>query len=259
MTESVANDDVRQFGTDRDPGLPYIVLSCSVSLDGYISSATGDRLLLSNDTDFDRVDAVRAGCDAILVGAQTIRADNPRLLIRDPTRRAARQQRGLPASPVKVTVTRRARLDRTAAFFHAGADRLVYCASDALGAADSAVGDVATVIDGGVALTMRAISADLFGRGVRRLMVEGGTTVHTQFLTEGIADELHLVVAPVFVGDDRARRFVEEGSFPWHPGRRGHLQRVEQIGDVALLTYALSARFFDHASSRGAHDMATCR
>ena len=52
---------------------PYILLSCSMSIDGYLDGATDERLLLSNEADFDRVDAVRAGCDAILVG----RRDRP--------------------------------------------------------------------------------------------------------------------------------------------------------------------------------------
>ena len=51
---------------------PYTLLSCAMSIDGYIGSP-GSRLLLSNDADFERVDAVRASCDAILVGAQTVR------------------------------------------------------------------------------------------------------------------------------------------------------------------------------------------
>ena len=54
-----------------------------MSIDGYIGSPVS-RLLLSNDADFDRVDAVRASCDAILVGATTVRLDNPRLLVRSP-------------------------------------------------------------------------------------------------------------------------------------------------------------------------------
>ena len=89
---------------------PYTLLSCCVSIDGYIGIAAS-RLHLSNDADFDRVDAVRASCDAILVGAETVRIDNPRLLVRSPTRRAERAARGLPESPIKVTVTRRAELD----------------------------------------------------------------------------------------------------------------------------------------------------
>jgi 5-amino-6-(5-phosphoribosylamino)uracil reductase len=74
-------------------------------------------------------------------------------------------------------------------------------------------------------------------------MVEGGGTVLTQFLTAGLADELHLVVAPLFVGDSRAPRLVRDGCFPWHADRRAALTAVRQIGDVALLRYALSERY----------------
>ncbi|MBO0835498.1 MAG: dihydrofolate reductase family protein, partial [Actinobacteria bacterium] len=84
---------------------PYVVLSCAMSVDGYIDDTGPDRLLLSNDADFDRVDDERASADAVLVGAATIRHDNPRLLVRSPARRSARQERGLPDSPAKVTIT----------------------------------------------------------------------------------------------------------------------------------------------------------
>src|SRR5262245_8070891 len=84
---------------------PCILPSCGVTIDGYLSGGTAKRLLLSNDADFDRVDEVRSGCDAILVGAATVRQDNPRLLVRSPDRRTDRVARGLPPSPIKVTVT----------------------------------------------------------------------------------------------------------------------------------------------------------
>src|SRR4051812_50209873 len=99
---------------------PYTLLSCALSIDGYLGSATPRRLELSNDADFDRVDAVRASCDAILVGAATVRIDNPRLLVRSQARRDDRTSRGLTPSPMKVTVTRRAELDARADFFTAG-------------------------------------------------------------------------------------------------------------------------------------------
>jgi len=90
-----------------------------MSIDGYIAGAAS-RLLLSHGDDFDRVDDVRASCDAILVGAATVRIDNPRLLVRSELRRERRAARGLPPSPAKVTVTRRAHLDAEADFFTAG-------------------------------------------------------------------------------------------------------------------------------------------
>ncbi len=215
-----------------------------MSIDGYLDSATVKRLPLSNDADFDRVDAVRATCDAILVGASTVRNDNPRLLVRSPARRDERLARGLRPSPIKVTVTGQAQLDACANFFVAGdTEKVVYCASAALDDARDRLGSVATVVDGGQPVEMCRVSEDLFARGVQRLMVEGGGTVHTQFLTADLADELHLVVAPFFIGDSRARRFVNDGRFPWNPHRRATLAEVRQIGDVVLLRYALSSRF----------------
>jgi 5-amino-6-(5-phosphoribosylamino)uracil reductase len=223
---------------------PYTVLSCGMSIDGYLDGATDERLLLSNEADLDRVDAVRASCDAILVGAATVRNDNPRLLVRDPARRDARVARGLPPSPAKVTVTCGAELDACAQFFATGdTGKLVYCASATVAQARSRLGSVATVIDGGHPVSMERLGQDLHERGVRRLMVEGGGTVHTQFLTADLVDELHLVVAPFFVGSSRARRFVDDGRFPWNPDRRATLAEVRPIDDVVLLRYALSPRF----------------
>jgi 5-amino-6-(5-phosphoribosylamino)uracil reductase len=223
---------------------PYTLLSCALSIDGYLGSATARRLALSNDADFDRVDAVRASCDAIMVGAATVRNDNPRLLVRSQARREERAARGLAPSPIKVTVTERVELDARAQFFTTGeTEKLVYCTSRGVRDAQARLGPVATVVDAGQPVQMRTISEDLGTRGVERLMVEGGGKVHTQFLTDGLADELQLVVAPFFVGDSRAPRFVSDGRFPWNPDRRAKLAEVRQIGDVVLLRYALSPRF----------------
>jgi 5-amino-6-(5-phosphoribosylamino)uracil reductase len=219
-----------------------------MSIDGYLSAGTSARLMLSNDADFDRVDGERAASDAILVGASTIRHDNPRLLVRSPERRAARVARGLTPSPTKVTVTRRAELDCAASFFAAdGADKIVYCPSDVVAEARGRLGAAAAVVDAGRPATMRRVCEDLGDRGVRRLMVEGGGTVHTQLLTDDLADELQLVVAPFFVGDSAACRFVGDGRYPWNAGRRATLAEVRQIGDVVLLRYALSPRFRESA------------
>jgi 5-amino-6-(5-phosphoribosylamino)uracil reductase len=201
-------------------------------------------LPLSNAADFDRVDAVRAACDAILVGAATVRTDQPRLLLRSDARSSERRARGLPPSPIKVTVTREGQLDASAAFFAAGdTEKVVYCASPVVNQASERLGSVATVVDGGQPVSMHWVSEDLYRRGVQRLMVEGGQSVHTQFLTGDLADELHLAVAPFFIGDSAAPRFVSDGRFPWNPDRRATLAEVRQLGDVVLLRYAMSPRF----------------
>ncbi len=215
-----------------------------MSLDGYLDAASQERLVLSNAADLERVDAVRAECDAILVGAATVRNDNPRLLVRKPALRQQRVARGWRETPMKVTVTERADLDACSNFFATGdSEKLVYCASRAVPIARHRLANVATVIDGGQPVDLPLMVEDLHDRGVRRLMVEGGGQVHTQFLTADLADELHLVVAPFFVGNSRAHRFVGDGAFPWNPRNRAHLAETRQIGDVVLLRYALSSRF----------------
>ena len=227
------------------PERPYTLLSCSVSLDGYLGDQT-PRLALSNEADFDRVDEVRASSDAIMVGAVTVRTDNPRLLVRSEARRDDRMARGLPSSPMKITVSERVDLDVHSNFFTAGeTEKLVYTSTGRVRDARRRLGPVATVVDGGRRVRMRRLSEDLADRGVGRLMVEGGGVVHTQFLADDLVDELQLVVAPFFVGDSSAPRFVTDGRFPWNPGRRAELAEVRQIGDVVLLRYALSSRFQD--------------
>jgi 5-amino-6-(5-phosphoribosylamino)uracil reductase len=223
---------------------PYTLLSCCMSLDGYLDSSTQPRLALSNDADFDRVDAVRAGCDAILVGAQTVRNDDPRLAVRSAARREERLARGLSASPTKVTLTRSGRLDANAQLFVTGdGETLVYCPASVAPELRGRLGARASVVDTGPDVDLERVVEDLSARGVNRLMVEGGGTVNTQFLSAGLADQLDLVVAPFFVADPQARRFVGEGTFPWSAQRRATLAEVLPIGDVVLLRYALTARF----------------
>ncbi|MFF0520028.1 RibD family protein [Actinomadura nitritigenes] len=217
---------------------PYVLLSCAMSVDGYIDDAAPERLRLSSAADFDRVDAVRAGCDAILVGAGTVRADDPKLLIRSQARREQRVSRGLPPDLTKVTLTWSGDLDPGARFFTTGeSPKLVYAPSGAAAELAERLGGLGEVVDAGEPLDLPAVLADLSARGVRRLMVEGGGAVHTLFLTSGLVDELQLVVAPFFVGDPSAPRFVRSGVFPQSPERPMRLAEITRIGDLALLRY----------------------
>lgn len=225
------------------PERPYTLLSAAVSLDGYLDGGPGRPLRLSSGPDLDRVDALRADCDAILVGARTVRNDNPRLLVRSEARQTERLADGRSSTPIKVTITRSGDLDPSACFFSTGGEKLVYCATDAAVRMSERLGAAAIVIGCGQDIDLGWIGADLSERGVQRLLVEGGGTTHTQFLTDDLADELHLVVAPFFVGGGPATRFLADGQFSWHPDRRAPLVEVRQLDDVVLLRYALSARF----------------
>ncbi|MEU1315086.1 dihydrofolate reductase family protein [Streptomyces tibetensis] len=217
---------------------PYVLLSAAVSLDGYLDDTGPDRLLLSGPADFDRVDEVRASVDAILIGAGTIRADNPRLLVNSEQRRSARTGAGKPEYPLKVTVSGSGDLDPDARFWHTGGDKVLYTTDQ--GAARARALDLATdVVPLGADLDWRRLLTHLHDvRGVRRLMVEGGGLIHTQLLTQGLADELQLVLAPLFVGDPRAPRLFGPGGYQ---GGRLRLLESRRIEDVVLMRYEPTA------------------
>lgn len=217
---------------------PYVLLSVAASLDGCIDDTGVARLLLSNEEDFDRVDEVRAGVDAILVGANTIRSDNPRLLVRSARRREQRVAAGRSPNPLKVTMTSSGEVDPAAEFFTTGEnDKLVYTTTGAAAAVRERLGSVATVVEVGPAMDVHAVLADLADRKIERCMVEGGSATNTLFLTAGVVDELQLVYAPFFVGQARAPRLVNPAVFPQGPHHRMRLVEVRQIGEVVLLRY----------------------
>ncbi len=217
---------------------PHVLLSVATSVDGYIDDTSESRLLLSNQDDFDRVDEVRAGVDAILVGARTIRRDDSRLLVRSPERQDERTRRGLAAHPVKVTLTASGDLDPSARFFTTGdTEKIVYTREAMVPVVRDLLGARAAVVPAGDPIELGAVLDDLGNRKVGRLMIEGGGTVYTQFLTAGLVDEIHLAIAPFLVGDPDAPRFVHPGRFPQNPEHPMALAETRQIGDVVLLRY----------------------
>ncbi|MFI5538456.1 RibD family protein [Nocardia sp. NPDC051900] len=216
---------------------PHVLLSVATSIDGYIDDASPERLHLSDAADFDRVDQVRADSDAILIGAQTLRSDNPRLLVGSAERRAARLAAGKPEYPLKVTVSASGELDPELRFWHHGGGKLVYTTAAGAAKLTTRLSGLADVVDLGTELDFGAMLDDLGRRGVDRLMVEGGTRIHTAFLAADLADELHLAVAPILVGDVAAPRFLDPADFPGAPHRRMRLAGVTQVGDVAVLRY----------------------
>ncbi|MFE6887042.1 dihydrofolate reductase family protein [Streptomyces sp. NPDC057694] len=217
---------------------PHVLLSAAVSLDGCLDDTGEGRLLLSGAEDFDRVDAVRAASDAILVGAGTLRADRPRLLVNSEARRAERVGEGRPAYPLKVTVSGSGELDPGDPFFTTGGERLVYTTDRGAVLARARLGAAAQVVALGAAVDWAALLDDLGERGVRRLMVEGGARVHTQLLRLGLADELRLAVAPLVVGEPDAPRLFGPGAYPGGPRSRMRVLDTERVGDVIVTRYA---------------------
>ena len=153
-----------------------ITLSYATSNDGYLDDCSKCRLMLSTSADWEAVYRLRSSQDAILIGAETLRRDNPSLKL----------------VPMRVVISRSGKLDPAARFFTVGeAHRVVFTEQPA-----PALERVAEVICCEEGITARRIVTELERRGVNRLMVEGGAKTLQLFLDEGLADVVRTAVNP---------------------------------------------------------------
>lgn len=184
---------------------PYVVAQLGQSLDGFVATATGDSYYVNGAHCLLHLHRLRALCDAVLVGAGTVAIDNPQLT----TRRVPGPQ------PVRVAIDPTARLDGLSRVFSDGqAPTLWICDSRHATQARSRLGhgpvraevlavDDLLAPDTAVGYHPQRAIAALARRGLRLLFVEGGGMTVSRFFTAGALNRLHLVVAPVLIGNGR--------------------------------------------------------
>jgi diaminohydroxyphosphoribosylaminopyrimidine deaminase/5-amino-6-(5-phosphoribosylamino)uracil reductase len=187
---------------------PLVTVKLATSLDGALAAGDGSSRWLTGEGARRRVHEMRAAADAILVGAGTVRADDPRLSVRLPG--------GAPRAPLRVVLDPRlsavapgsALLAPAAADERAGAvlvlaDAAVVAGEGArrAGALREAGAEVAGVPPaGGGGLDLGAALDELGRRGVQALLVEGGGVTAGRLLGAGLVDRVALHVAPLLLG-----------------------------------------------------------
>lgn len=174
---------------------PRVTVNVAVSLDGRIAGAAGRRMLLSDPEDHERVHRMRSEHDAILVGVGTILLDDPLLRVRRDWVPGGRD-------PVRVVLDSRGRVPPDARVLKGDPPTWVYCEGETPGVAPGRGGEWIPVPRFKGGLDLHVVLQDLHKRGVRRLMVEGGSRVIASFMEASLVDELFVFVAPVIVGED---------------------------------------------------------
>jgi len=218
-----------------------VISIVAMTIDGFIGHPLKQRLKLSSDEDIFEVRKLRAECDAILVGAATIRKDNSTLITTNWEHIQRRQQQGKCIDPIKATLTRTGDISLESNFIKIGnCEKIIYTINSFDKQRETELSKVATVKKFETeTITARQIVEDLQERGVKKLIVEGGTDILTMFFKENLVDELRLSVVPFFVGDKRAPRFTHSGKFLFDKNNRMKLEKVEQLGDTAVMHYML--------------------
>ncbi|MDN5205464.1 dihydrofolate reductase family protein [Fulvivirgaceae bacterium BMA10] len=213
----------------------------AVTIDGFIGHSLPERLLLSSEDDINDVMKLRANCDAILVGAGTIRHDNSTLVTRDPELIKHRLDQNKCQDPIKVTLTKKGNIPLSSNFIKVGdCEKIVYTSNLINQKNENELSKVVTLKKfESERVTAKQIVTDLSKRGVRNMIVEGGTQILTMFLEENLINDLRLSIAPFLVGDGSSPRFTNSRRFTFNKNNRMKLVSVKSLGDMAVMQYQL--------------------
>lgn len=212
------------------PGRAFTLAHLGQSLDGFVATRDGESLFVTGAQNILHMHRLRALCDAVVVGAATVAADDSRLttrLVEGP-------------NPLRVVLDARRRLPARMRIFDAAAPTLLLCTEDAARAGERfGAAEVLGVRADGDGLDPGAVLDALHARGCRTVFVEGGGRVVSAFLRAGRLDRLQITVAPVVIGSGRPGLQLPAGTPLGACLRPAH--RTFRMGDDVMFDCDLRA------------------
>lgn len=211
---------------------PHVTINVAMSADGKIDTSARQGALISSPADKTRVDLLRAGVDAILVGGRTLIHEDPKLTVKSAQLREKRKVHKQEENPVKVGVVSVADLKLDGDFMTAGpARRWIYTTRrtppeqilrlEKAGAQVMVVGE--EVVD------LRLVMKSLREQGIRKLMVEGGGTLIAEFFRLGFVDEIFAYLAPLIFGGATAPTLADGPGFHFDQAPHLELESAKSI------------------------------
>ena len=222
---------------------PYIFINSAMSADGKLSTFERKQVKISGKGDFDRVDELRAGTDAIMVGIGTMLADNPSLTVKSEQRRMKRTAAGKEENPIRVIVDSKAKTPTDADIFKKGAGKKIIVVSESAPKDKinvlSKMPETKVIVAGEKRVNLEEMTVQLKKEGISRLMVEGGATLNYGLISAGLADELKIFVGNLIIGGKTAPTFADGDGFSEENIKKLTLESCEQIEDGVLLTWKM--------------------
>ena len=216
---------------------PFVFINSAMSADGKISSVNRTQVRISGRADLARVDGLRASSNAIMVGLGTVLADDPGLRVKSKDHREARLDKGWPENPLRVVADSLARTPPDAKILGPGC--LIAASSSAPEDRLERLSSRCEIIKCGIEkVDLAELMAELYERGIKRLMVEGGARLNWSLIRLGLVDELYVYIGGLVIGGESAPTLVDgQGFRESYPRLR--LDSVERLDEGVLLKWSL--------------------
>lgn len=224
-------------------GLPVVTVKFAMSLDGKLATGTGDSRWISGEESRQFVHRLRWAADAIMVGVNTILADDPMLTVRG----EGGEERGERKKPLRVIVDSKARTPPTARVFSEPGITIVATTSAAEPARvkklEEAGAEVLELPSREGLVDLEELLAELGRREITSVLVEGGSTLLGSFFDQGLVDKVVAFIAPVILGGKEAKLAVAgRGANEIAQALRLSHVKVERCGDDVMICGYVAAR-----------------
>jgi len=203
---------------------PHVTVNCAMTADGKIAGKARRQIRISSMEDLDRVKKMREESDAILVGVNTIMADDPHLTVKglDPS-----------SNPLRVVLDSNGKTPEQARVLDERAKTLIvtseHCVKTWTGAE--------VVRCGKDKVDLRVLMDELAKRNVKKVMVEGGGETIWSFFEAGLVDEYMVFVGSKVIGGRTAPSPVDGEGFSDDSSIKLSLKDTRRLGDGVLLIY----------------------
>jgi 2,5-diamino-6-(ribosylamino)-4(3H)-pyrimidinone 5'-phosphate reductase len=221
---------------------PYVTVNFAMSADGKLSTKERRQVKISGNADFKRVDQMKAGSDAIMVGIGTVIADDPSLTVKSEELKRARVSRGFEENPVRVVVDSHGRIPVNAAVLCKGPGKRVIGCTEAIDpmTRHSLESHARVIIAGKDEVDLKDLLRQLYDMGIRNLMVEGGGTLLWSMFELGLVDEMFQYVGNMVIGGREAPTPADGRGFCLNdPFVRMDLLECVRIDDGVLLHWRM--------------------
>jgi len=216
----------------------HVVVNAAMSADGKLSTRERDQVAISGPDDFDRVDALRAESDAVMVGVGTVLADDPSLTVDDDARRDRRRDAGKAPQPARIVADSRIRTPTDAQILDDRAETYLLTSEaapqDFVAEISEAGAEVIAAGDQRVDLSVAL--GELQASGIDQLMVEGGGELIFSLFEEDLVDELSVFVGPTVIGGRKAPTLADGDGFVAEFPELS-LREVSRIDDGVLIRW----------------------
>lgn len=213
---------------------PYVILNSAMTLDGKIATRTGSSEI-SGPEDLERVHNLRKELDAIMVGINTVLEDDPRLTVH-------KINSGESENPLRVVVDSKARTPLNFRILNQEAETLIFISQKApqekIRALKYRGENIDVILAGRERVDLTILMDELAQRGVRSLLLEGGSTLNFSMLQEGLVDEVRVCVAPMIAGGVKAKTLADgEGVAYMKEAIKLKLKKSYKLGKDFIMEY----------------------